>query len=245
MGTHEMRKLEMLVRSNTFGDTHRELFPPTSLGGQKFQALAAAVAQLREHSIAKQTTAKAGKRSRHLAREVLLTQLERVHRAARGIGVSNPGFEDAFQLPQTRRDAAYATAAHAFIREAQRVKDVFTRYEMPDDFVAQLTACTEAFEKACREQQVTLETLRAARSSIEQALDTGLAAVVELDTIIRNRLSSDPVTLSVWEQARRVENRRRARRVSTSASPASAAAPVVTNTPAGTEAPSAVLDKAS
>jgi len=229
MSTNEMRKFEMLVRSNTFGETHSSLFPPTTLGGEKFQVLAAAVAQLREQSIAKQTTAKGGRKVRRVAREALLAQLDAIHRAARGIGVSNPGFEDVFQMPRTRTDAAYATVAHAFLREAERVKEVFTRYEMPDDFVVQLTTAVESFETACREQEVRLGTLRAARSSIAQALDAGLAAVLELDTIVSNRLSRDPVTLSVWEQARRVDYSRRTRRVSTDV-PAAApvTAPVVT-----------------
>ncbi|MEQ1759225.1 MAG: hypothetical protein ABL986_12955 [Vicinamibacterales bacterium] len=253
MYTSEMRKFEMLVRSNTFGETYSSLFPPTSLGGEKFQALAAAVAQLREHAIEKQTMAKGGRKARRLAREALLAQLNALHLAARGIGVSNPGFEDVFQMPTTRTDAAYATSAHTFLREAERVKEVFARYEMPTDFVAQLTTGIEAFEKACREQQVRLGTLRAARSHITQALDAGMAAVMELDTILRNRLSKDPATLSVWEQARRVDYSRRGRRASSAVAPAAGAAPVVA-TPVSTatapaEAPAvvppALLEKAS
>ncbi len=247
MSTNQLRKFEMLVRASTFGSTHSDLFPPASLGGQKFKELGVSVDLLREQAIAKQASAKAGRKAKRRAREALLQQIDAIRQSARGMSVSNPGFEDAYQMPRSISDAAIATTAHTFLREAELAKELFVRYQMPPDFLTQLAECVNGFDTACRDHQVTLETLRAARSGTERALESGLMVVEELDTIVRNALSKDPVTLSVWEEARRIDYSRRTRRAAATPA-ASIETPVVAPPAAETPAPTIaapVLEKAS
>lgn len=244
MTTTETRRYEMLVRVSAFGESHGELFPKTGLGGQAFVAVADAVKDLHEHAVSKMMTAKGGRKAKAMARAALIEQLETTVRSARGIAAVTPGFDDRFQMPRARTDAAFLTAGRAFIEEAQRVKEQFTRYDMPADFVARLTGCVDEFEQAIRAQQVGRDGLAKARASIERAFASGLAAVQTLDIVVPNRLHDDPVTLSVWEQDRRIDYSRRTRRV-TAAPPEAMPSNTPGDQPSVPEAPATPLEKAS
>ena len=52
----EMRRYGMLGRVRDFGQAHRDLFPESSVGGQAFATVAAAVAELSDHAVAKMSS---------------------------------------------------------------------------------------------------------------------------------------------------------------------------------------------
>jgi len=243
MTTSDTRRYEMLVRVSGFGEANRELFPPESLGGQAFATVTEAVRQLQAHRMTTVTTQKGGRQAKVTARDVLMAQMEVVSRSARGIALTQPGFDEVFQLPRTRSDQAYLTAGRVFVQEAEVGKAQFVRYGLAEDFVANLTRLVDEFERATRAQQVARDKQARARADIRTAFETALAALQTLDTIVPNRLMKDATTRAVWEQDRRVEYARR-RRVSAtrpqptpvggaaSTNPAAPSIPLVTAEPA-------------
>ena len=52
MRTIEKRQYKMLTRVRDFGNTHRDLFPESSPGGQQFGVVAEAVKELSEQAMA-------------------------------------------------------------------------------------------------------------------------------------------------------------------------------------------------
>ncbi len=231
MTTSQMRQSEMLQRVREFGDTHRELFPASSLGGQAFAAVATAVHQLKEQEVSKRTTA-GGKRGKAAARRALIARLKAIRRSARVIARGSPDFDDPFHLEHPCSDQELLTSGLSFIRGAEAVQGRFVAYGMPADFVASLRALVDDFAKAMRSGEAGKDDIASSRVVVEGALAAGFAAVQDLDIIVANRLQDDARTMAVWERNRKVDYATRTRRV---ASPA--VAPADTPPEAGEPAP--------
>jgi len=231
MSTDQTRKFEMLVRVDGFGKDNVDLFPATTLGGEAFQALGKAVAELREHRVARQESAGQGRKVKRVARVALVEQIDAIRRNARGIAVANPGFDDPFTAPKSRSDETLVDTARTFIREAERTKEQFARYRAPEGFIDQLRKCLDAFEQASRVHKAGRNMQAEARSGIERAFASAFAALQTLDTVVPNELSTNPGKLAVWEHNRRVDYSRKTRRVTRV---------VPTPAPAPADAPTAV-----
>lgn len=91
---------------------------------------------------------------------------------------------------------------------------------MPQDFLVDLEKDIAAFEDAMRGQEAGKGTKTGAAAAIGTAMRAGLAAVVQLDAFVTNRLRADPAELAMWERARRVEYPTRARREQPAPAPA-------------------------
>src|SRR5262249_24340431 len=115
----EMRRYAMLARVRDFGQAHRDLFPESSVGGQAFATVAAAVAELSDHAVAKMSSAREGIRAKTEARHGLIERLEAIARTAHAIAVDRPGFDDSFRLPRQHSDEALVTIARVFIQDAE------------------------------------------------------------------------------------------------------------------------------
>jgi hypothetical protein len=207
----ELRRYAMLGRVRDFGQAHRALFPESSVGGQAFAAVGAAVAELTEHAVAKLSSAREGFRAKAEARLALIDRLEAVARTARAIAVDSPGFDDSFRLPRKHSNEALVTIARVFIQDAEATKNQFVAHGLAETFVAELQKRLEKFEQAARDCDAGRSARIVAHAGIEQALLAGLAAVRKLDVIVANQLQHDSAALAVWEVERRLEIGRRPR----------------------------------
>jgi hypothetical protein len=176
--------------------------------------------------VAQQETASQGRKAKATARRALIAQVEHLSRSAHRIALDHQGFDDGFKMPKGRGDEDYVTAAHTFLKAAERVQDRFIEYGMPADFVADLRAAVDAFEQVSQVRQVGRDQHAKARASINRSLESAFAALRTLDTIMSMSLARDPVTLAVWEQDRRIDYGRRSRRATASAPVEEPAVPV-------------------
>jgi hypothetical protein len=110
-------------------------------------------------------------------------------------------------------------SARAFAADAVPFKAEFIRHEMPADFLDDLAADIAAFEASITEQNRSRDARIAATGSIDEAIERGIAALRQLDAIVRNKFRDDPATLAAWASASHVERVRR------TAAPANAAMP--------------------
>jgi len=238
MNATQTRQYEMLARVREFGENHRDLFPESSHAGQTIGQVAAAVEQLRGHAVSKMVTAKEGKNIRAFARRALIDQLVKMHRTARVIGETTPGLDDKFRLPRPRTDPGLITAARVFARDAVPLEDRFIARAMSTTFLTDLETLVAQFEDAIRQCDVSREENTAARAHIKAALQSGFAAVRELEAMLANHLHDDPVTLEVWERERRVDYPRRGKNAAVAPAPApvpAAATPVTAAATSGAD----------
>ena len=114
-----------------------------------------------------------------------------------------------FTLPKTRLSTEkLAAAANGMAKAAVPYTDVFIAAALPDDFVAQLTAATDAM--------LTFNQQRAANANRRTGMTSGLGAKLKearvivraVDAIVRSVLTDDPILLATWESASRVQQSR-------------------------------------
>jgi hypothetical protein len=235
----EMRRYAMLARVRDFGQAHRDLFPESSVGGQAFATVAAAVAELSDHAVAKMSSAREGIRAKTEARHGLIERLEAIVRTARAIAVDRPGFDDSFRLPRQHSDEALVTIARVFVQDAEATKDQFVAHGLADTFLAELQKLLEKFEQAARDREAGRSARIAAHAGIERALLAGLAAVRKLDVVVANQLQHDLAALAVWEGERRLDSPRRLKAAALPIKPAPT--PQVPESPAPAPLPAADL----
>jgi hypothetical protein len=228
MNTLHTRRYEMLVRVRDFGIAHAALFPASTLGGESFAAVGAAVAALSDHAVTQYSgrgSAREGTVSKAVAREALRDELDAIIRTARALALDMPGIDDKFRPPRGSGDQTVLHAARAFARDAAPLAAEFIKHDMPDDFLANLQSDIDDFEEAIRDHEAGKDTHVAARAGIDAAIDDGLAAVQRLDAIVPNRLRNDEARLALWERARRVEYRSSRAKSEAAAEPKTATAP--------------------
>ena len=114
-----------------------------------------------------------------------------------------------FTLPKTRLSTEkLAAAANGMAKAAVPYTDVFIAAALPDDFVAQLTAATDAM--------LTFNQQRAANANRRTGMTSGLGAKLKearvivraVDAIVRSVLKDDPILHATWESASRVQQSR-------------------------------------
>ena len=205
MNKREIRQYEMLVRVRDFGTTHGERFPEASLARQGFGTVGQAVKELTEFAMAQMAATRRTAKARQAARTTLIDALEAVSRTARVIDVQESGFTNTFQLPKRQPAQALLTAGRLFARDAAPVAALFTARAMPDTFISDLNALVETFERAIRARDTGRGESAAARTRIEAALASGVAAVRQLDVIVTNHFRDDAATTAAWLKDRQVQ----------------------------------------
>jgi hypothetical protein len=207
----DTRRYEMLVRVRDFGATYADRFPPSSLGGQAFATVKAAVDALSQHAASLMSgrgTAREGTTSKAVAREALRDDLDAITRTARALALDTPGVDDKFRPPRGSGDQTLLNAARAFARDAAPLVPQFLAHDMPPDFLEDLDKDMTEFENAIRDREMGKDMNVAARASIDSAMEAGIDAVRRLDAVVPNRLRDDGAAVAVWERARRIEYRR-------------------------------------
>src|SRR5689334_23190167 len=94
MNKDELRRYEMLVRVRDFGTAHEDIFPSSTLGGQAFAAVAAAVTELSQQSatqLSARGSTREGLTTKSVARAALRDDLDAIIRTARAIALDVPG----------------------------------------------------------------------------------------------------------------------------------------------------------
>jgi hypothetical protein len=212
MNAVQSRRYEMLVRVRDFGDAHADLFPESSLARQTFAAVAEAVQQLNAHTVSKLSSAP-GTTTKAMARADLRDRLEAIGQTARVIAETTPDLEEKFVLQGFLSNQALLMTARVFARDAEPLGDRFIAHVMPKTFLADLGEAIGRFEQAIHEREAGKDERIAARTRIQAALSSGLAAVRALDAMVANRLRDDPATMAVWKRDRRVQYPNRPRTV--------------------------------
>ena len=203
MTDDDNRRNQMFVRVREFSTRHSADFSQTSVTHQLFSDLTTEIENIDAH--ATNQTASAGHAEhrtelRGNARRALRDDLEAIYRAARAMGV-----ETNFPLPAPGNDNALLRSARAFAVTAAPLSAEFIAHEMPENFLADLTADADAFEAAMTAQGNAVADRVSAGAALSDAIDRGLEIVRKLKDLIRIKYANDPVVLAEWTTASHIE----------------------------------------
>ena len=204
----ETRKYDMLLRVDTFCQVeHSSDFAAGTRGLELMQEIHAIIGDvnLQINAQAAETgLTQAMTDTKEAARQALRADLERIYRTARGMERRTPGIVAQFKL-RARNDDALIASGHAFLANADPLKAEFIKSDLPADFLTQLQTHLNAFAQARTGQDTHLSRQVAATSGIRALLERGVAAVRQLDPIVRNKFSADPAALGAWKSASHIE----------------------------------------
>ena len=208
MNYKDFYSYDMILRVGEFGAQQAASFPSSSLGGQLFARVNAAVARLQQE-FAQQSSGRASERegtaSKAVVRSVLREALERMRRTARSMAVDMPELEAKFRLPRSQSDQEMVVTAEAFATDATPLKSQFIQYAMPADFLEQLRELIAEFRASLNKKETGRGNRVMAAAAIDDALEQALKDVRRLNAIVRNTFADDPEHLALWTTARHVQ----------------------------------------
>jgi hypothetical protein len=201
-------KYEMLVRVRDYGMAHRDAFPESSSGGERFAQVTAAVAVLDKHLRDRALGAAEARRVKATTRAAAVSYMKTIAQAARRVTRSE-GRQTPFRLPRRRSLKADLAVARLFIEEAAKRQDQFVQLGMPSTFVSDFTALVDDLQRAV-DTRLSSKTVRGrASTGIAVALTRGFDLVKDLDVVVAMAAREDPILAGAWAAARRIEGQNR------------------------------------
>lgn len=208
MKKSEIRILDMLRRARQHGQQRAADFPANSRGHELYVIVGTSVVNMERLSAEQAMYARAYREKtaqKNVADKALHDLMESMSRTARSMKRSHPGVEETFRLPSKRDGETWLATANAFATEAVALNDELVRRSMPPDFVDDLKARILSVKQAGEEQARASAGRIASTAALAEAAQTGLAAVRELDPIVRNVYKGNETELAAWESASHVE----------------------------------------
>jgi hypothetical protein len=217
MQTMQGNMLQSLRNVAGFLDQHADRLPGVNQGGAR-QELDGAIAELEAHA-SNQSGSSLGSQGATQRHRTLRLALVRDHMLpiARIAAASLPHTPELqpLRMPAGRPSAQkLAAAAHGMAEAATNYATVFTRTGLPEDFLARLTAASDAMIASLGERSKNRVVRRGATEGLKTKLQAGRRVVGVLDALVRSALAGDDVLLASWKSAKRIQ------RVGTSRQPA-------------------------
>jgi hypothetical protein len=225
---------ETFLRTQAFG---RENFPDadrTTFVGRQLAAIDSVLAGLDSHAGAQAagvSAARQGTLGKDAALAKLLGSLVAIRRTARPMAANDPTLLQQFRVPYGQSVQGVLAVAVSVATAARQLKAEFVQRGLPETFVEELEADTDALREAVTRKIENRRAHVTATAAIRELCERGMKALRELDPFMRNTYAAEPARLAAWLSASRVE--RRAARARTGEQP-----PAPPNSPApGTPAP--------
>lgn len=212
MNDRTRRVLEMLNRVDQYGQTRTSVYPQTSRAGELFATVRTAITRIENRLLVQTASAQSAKQQTNTKADIhkqLIEMMEAISLTARVMARSVPGVEDKFRMPQKMTAQTVLVAARVFAQNAPAFKDEFIRREMPATFIEDLNLLLANYSTALNEHDKQRGARVAATEGTEVDTEEGLAAVRELDAIIRNKVRDDRAELAEWQSACHLERRAR------------------------------------
>ena len=204
MNDREIRRYHMFIEVTSFGKTNATNLKSLPVAQELFSTVSSIVDELSEHATAQvsgNSSVRKGVSVKAILRDELRQDMQAMSRTARAVAMKIDGLEDKFRVPRNGNDRLLLNSARAFAADVAPFTAEFVKYGLPETFLEELNKDIELFETAFKEKLTGKETQVSATAAIDEAIDRGMDAVRQLDTIVKNRLDSDPAKLAAWESA--------------------------------------------
>jgi hypothetical protein len=217
MNDRDTRRYEMFNRVRAFGLEHAADFAPNSKAAGHFTALGTILQALDQARAVQRGDGSTA--SKAVLIDALRLDIANIHRTARAIAQTEPGFASGFSRPEQRTQSEILAAADAMIlrlhaqpgdpAEVTAAKTAlvakFVDYELPADFVAQLVADRAAVAAAQDDQDASRNATVAGTATLSLQIEHGLRQVASLDAIMHNKYTREPEKLRAWRSASHTE----------------------------------------
>jgi hypothetical protein len=226
MQKSEIRILEMLLSVRQYILSRIAAFPVGSPGHDSYVTVDASIKSmerlastqaLQGHAAREKTTQKQS------AEDALHANMEAISRTARSMSRRFPGMEEKFRLPSRKDGQTWLAFGRAFATEAEPLAEEFVSRGLAPDFIDDLRARILAVEQSSDGRAKQTTNRIASTTGVGEAAEEGLAAVRELDAVVRNIYASNEAELAAWLSASHVE--RAPRRAEEEEAPPSPPAP--------------------
>jgi hypothetical protein len=198
----------MCARVHQHGPARAAAFPANSRGHELYAALGVAIKGMEQHSSTQAMRAHGAREKtaqKRAADGAMRALVEVISRAARSMSSEMPGMAEKFRLPSSKKTRAWLATARAIVTDAEPLAEEFVRRGMAPDFVDDLKARILAVQQAVDGRAQQTEGRVSATTAVAEAARQGLAAVRELDAIVRNVFAGNEAQMAAWESASRVE----------------------------------------
>ena len=210
MSAKERRHTERLQRTDLFMDAQAEIFPVGSKGGDiaaRLKEEAVNLAALDVARLAGASRREQGTVGRRSVRKELRALVLTVYDTANTVALDRPDVKGIFSLPDTdRSDATLIATARNYADSLAPLVNLFIEYKLPANTINELRSKADSLEHYIALQTDGLSTRANSNAAIEETLQRLAELIERLDTIVRNTFRDDPITLSAWERARRLES---------------------------------------
>jgi len=209
MDIQQGRVLESIRAVQNFLDKHADRLGDVNKTGVR-QQLDKVVTDLSGH-VTSQTAHTFGglgatRKQRALRRALLKDHMRPIARIATADLPPTPEVQP-LTMPSGKPSVALLIAtARGMAAAAGRFATVFTDAGLPADFVAQLTAATDALEAARDQQTSTVSSRSGATDVLGATLQRGRRIVGVLDSLVAKALNDDPELMAGWRSAKRVRH---------------------------------------
>jgi len=141
-------------------------------------------------------------RKDELREELRLHHMQPISEIARAKLAGTPDITK-LRLPARRTDdAALVAAGDAMAQIAVQYRQVFLDEQLPQDFVEQLQAATDAVRNAVIQRDGARNQVRVATAAMEHRLTVGLSLVRILNGLVVKQLRAKPELHEGWKQAK-------------------------------------------
>jgi len=147
-----------------------------------------------------------GTDAKRLAAEALRAEMRDIRDTAEAISEAEdlPDFDDQFRMPRSQSYEVLLTTARTFLAQATPQEALFVEFEMPVDFLAQLSAAIKALEDADDSQDAGLAGQVGGTAGLRAELSRGVKARNLLLPLVRNKFRNDPSVIAQWDTAARI-----------------------------------------
>jgi len=189
-----------------FAAKHGSQFTAGSRAAELFTGIGTVVASLEEHGVKKLSASAAyhgGAGARRIARELVREDLRAIRNTAEAISEADdlPEFEEQFRLPRSGSATLLLARAKSFLADARPHKALFIEFELPVDFLEDLTADIALLEKAKDDKDAGLSEQVAGTAELSAAVVAGIKLRMQLLPIVRNKFRANAGLLAEWETA--------------------------------------------
>ena len=220
MNKLQRRQYEMLRTVHTFCTHNNDLFPPGSMAREALDSISSGFAELGKLGVDQFSgfaLTRAKTNAKTLGRKALLANLNRIIKTAKFIAATVAGFDESFKLPRSESDSALLYHARVIADRAAPSAELFVKFSMPLDFIADLNTQIRDIEQAIDERAQTRKHLKHTTAAIAVAMKKCMIAVQQMDVAMTNMLRGQPGKRAEWEMARHVQRARHNKRAISSA----------------------------
>lgn len=193
-------------RTNQFGRRHAGAFAAGSRGAKAFAELAAVVEEMRQAGadrLSGEGAYHAGTSEKQFRAGELREDLEAIRDTAVAIAAAEgtPDFDEQFRVPRSKSYDVLAASARAFLRDAAPHKALFVEFELPADFLEDLAADLEKFEKAADAQDDGLGQKVGGGANLAALAAKGMNLRKQLLALVANKFRGNAEILAEWRTA--------------------------------------------